>query len=213
MTDNNRGSVVAALARGCVCLLLLVGAGPAATAAQEPDTPDRVVRALHEQLLDVMQRAQELGYQGRYAALENCINRSFDFPRMTNVILGRQRQALDAGEIAAFADLLARLSVATYASRFDGYAGEEFVEIARKPARRGRVLIQTELRRLTDEPVTLEYLLHEQSGSWRIISVIANGVNDLSLKRAEYVAVIKKQGYTGLVEEIEAKIRTMGDGS
>ena len=36
---------------------------------------------------------------------------------------------------------------------------------------------------------------------WRIISVIANGINDLSLKRAEYAAIIKKDGIEVLMEK------------
>ena len=46
-------------------------------------------------------------------------------------------------------------------------------------------------------------------GEWMIISVIANGVNDLSLKRAEYAAVLKERGYDGLVADLNKKIATM----
>ena len=212
MADKTDSNILTLMARGCAGLLLLWCASAMATTTQPPDdAPGQVVRALHERLLEVMRQGPALGYSGRYEALAPCIKQSFDFPLMANIVLGRQRTALGAAEKDSFTDLLTRLSIATYASRFDDYAGEEFVEIARKSTRRGRVLVQTELRRAAAEPVSLDYLLHEQAGSWRIISVIANGVNDLSLKRAEYAAVIKKQGYAGLLEEIASKIVAMGD--
>ena len=163
----------------------------------------------HGKLLSVMQRADELGYQGRYRELEPLISDCFDFPLITDVILSRYRDRLDAVQRAEFTRIFSRLSTATYASRFNGYDGEEFLEISRVPLRKGRVLIKTELRRPAGDPVSLDYLLHEKQGKWYIVSVSANGVNDLSLKRAEYAAVIKEKGYNGLVTEILSKIDGM----
>ena len=174
--------------------------------AGEMDGPGATVDGFHGKLLSVMQRAEELGYQGRYRELEPFISNCFDIPLITDVVLGRYRDRLDALQRAEFTRIFGRLSTATYASRFNGYDGEEFHEISREPLRRGRVLIRTELRRPGDEAVALDYLLHEKQGKWYIISVSANGVNDLSLKRAEYAAVIKEKGYNGLVTDISSKI-------
>ena len=156
-----------------------------------------------------MQRAEELGYRGRYEELEPYINAGFDIPLITNVILGRYRDQLSETQRTDFNGLFSRSSTATYASRFDGYDGEEFLELSREPLKRGRVLIRTELRRPDGDPVSLDYLLHEKQGKWYIISVSADGVNDLSLKRAEYAAVIKEKGFNGLVKDILSKIADM----
>ena len=72
--------------------------------------------------------------------------------------------------------------------------------------KKGRLLIKAELQRPDDEPVKLDYLMHEKNGQWMIISVIANGVNDLSLKRAEYATVIKEKDFDGLVNDVANKI-------
>ena len=177
--------------------------------AGEMDGAGATVDVFHGKLLSVMQRAEELGYQGRYRELEPLISDCFDFPLITDVILSRYRDRLDALQRAEFTRIFSLLSTATYASRFNGYDGEEFLEISRVPLRKGRVLIKTELRRPAGDPVSLDYLLHEKQGKWYIISVSANGVNDLSLKRAEYAAVIKEKGYNGLVTEILSKIDGM----
>ena len=175
----------------------------------ETGAPGRTVDKFHKKLLSVMQRSGELGYQGRYRELEPFINGCFDIPLITDIILGRYRDQLDEAQKAEFNSLFSRFSTAVYASRFDGYGGEEFVEISREPMKRGRVLIKTELRRPDGDPVSLDYLLHEKQGKWYIISVSADGVNDLSLKRAEYAAVIKEKGFNGLVKEILFKIAEM----
>jgi len=188
------------------CLLLLVSG---TAGAAEMDGPAATVERFHGKLLRVMQRAEELGYRGRYEELEPYINGCFDIPFIANVVLGRYRDQVSEAQKTEFTGLFSRSSSATYASRFDGYGGEEFVEISREPMKRGRVLIRTELRRPDGDPVSLDYLLHEKQGKWYIISVSADGVNDLSLKRAEYAAVIKEKGFNGLVKEILFKIAEM----
>ena len=177
--------------------------------AGDLDAPARTVDEFHRKLLSVMQRADELGYPGRYRELEPFISACFDIPLLTDVILGRYRDQLSEAQRADFTSLFSRFSTASYASRFNGYAGEEFVEISREATKRGRVLIRTELRRPAGDAVSLDYLLHKKQGKWYILSVSANGVNDLSLKRAEYTAVIKEKGYNGLVTGMLIKIDGM----
>ncbi len=43
------------------------------------------------------------------------------------------------------------------------------------------------------------------AGKWKIISVIANGINDLSLKRADYSAIIKERGFDASDSQPERK--------
>ena len=190
-------------------LLLLAGPGGGVEADAEADAPAATVARFHAQLLSVMQRAPALGYHGRYRELEPYINGCFDIPFIARVVLGRHHRQLSEAQATEFAALFSRASAATYASRFDGYNGEEFLELSRAPLSRGRVLIRTELRRGAAEPVALDYLLHQKQGKWYIISVSANGVNDLSLKRAEYAAVIREKGYNGLIADILSKIEDL----
>lgn len=199
--------------RSLLLYALLLLQLPASAGAGELDGPAATVENFHNKLLSVMQRAEELGYRGRYEELEPYINAGFDIPLITNVVLGRYRDQINEAQRTDFNNLFSRSSTATYASRFDGYDGEEFLELSREPLKRGRVLIRTELRRPNGDPVSLDYLLHEKQGKWYIISVSADGVNDLSLKRAEYAAVIKEKGYNGLITEILSKIDRMEGGN
>ena len=209
MAPAPTGSNVATMNRKLLlyAVLFLLAPGPAGGAGI--DAPAATVERFHGKLLSVMQRAEQLGYRGRYEELEPYIDGCFDIPFIANVVLGRHRDRLSEAQKTEFTGVFGRSSAATYASRFDGYGGEDFVEISREPLKRGRVLIRTELRRPHDDPVSLDYLLHEKQGNWYIISVAADGVNDLSLKRAEYAAVIKEKGFNGLVKEILFKIAEM----
>lgn len=78
--------------------------------------------------------------------------------------------------------------------------------------KKGRVRVRTRLVRPGDEAVQLDYVLQEEAGRWRIVNVVANGVSDLSLKRADYGSIMKKQGFDLLVEKLEAQVAALGKG-
>lgn len=188
-----------------------------ATAAGDPSLQAHadavaVVEQLHAALLDVMKNAGDLGYQGRYDKLQPVISSLFDTPLICKVILSRYWDNLDPQQQSDFIALFNKLSTATYASRFDAYSGQEFHSLSVEELRKGRLLIKTELTRPDDKPVKLDYLVHQDNDKWLIISVIADGVNDLSLKRAEYAVVIRDKGYDGLLNDIKSKISDMEKG-
>lgn len=168
-----------------------------------------VVEKLHDKLLHVMQNGDSLGFQGRYDVLEPVIESGFDTPLISRVILSRYWGELSDEKQQDFIDLFNRLSTATYASRFNSFSGESFRTIGVDTLKKGRLLVKTELVRPDDDNVKLEYIVQENAGTWYIISVIADGVNDLALKRAEYAAIITDRGFESLVGEIQNKIRDL----
>jgi phospholipid transport system substrate-binding protein len=169
-----------------------------------------IVEKFHGSLLNIMQNADSLQFQGRYDTLAPILESSFDTPLIAQVILSRYWSDLNEEQQKHFVDLFNRLSISTYASRFDSYSGETFKTTGVEELKRGRLLIKTEMTRQNDKPVKFDYLVHQKAGNWYIISVIADGINDISLKRAEYVAIIGNKGFDNLVNEIESKIREMG---
>lgn len=182
------------------CVLFPAGAENAEAVA--------TVDKLHAALLDIMQNAESLGYSGRRDRIAPVIHASFDLPFITRFAVGRHWKALDAGQRDAIVEVFSRWTVAHYAARFNGYSGERFEFVSAEPSTRNRELVRTVLEVSDDqaENVTLDYLLHRKEGNWRIINVIANGVSDLSLKRADYGAVIQAQGLDGLIAKLEDQI-------
>ena len=168
-----------------------------------------IVEHLHANLLEVMQAADTMNFAERYLKLESTITESFDTPVITKVILSRYWKGLSHEQQEDFIHLFNRQTIATYASRFDSYTDEIFEIKTVEQLKKGRLLVRSEIRSKGESPVQLDYLMHNNNGNWYIISVIADGVNDLSLKRAEYSTVIKRNGYENLVANIEKKIVDM----
>lgn len=185
---------------------LFIASHATLAAADENAAISEPVTALHNTLLDNMKHGDSSNFNQRYAKLEPVITAKFDTPLISKVILGRYWKTLDEQGQNEFIDLFNQLTIATYANRFDSYSNQRFEQIDIESMKRGRQLVKTELRAPGEEPVVLNYIVQNDQGTWKIISVIANGVNDLSLKRAEYSAVIKDSGYDVLVADIRKKI-------
>ena len=181
-----------------------------AIAEEQQSAAISVVEELHAALISVMKDSATLGYQERYDQLKPVIELVFDTSLIAQVVLSRYWKELSEQQQTDFIKLFNRLSISTYASRFDSYSDEVFETKNVQELKKGRLLVQTELIRSNDKPVSLDYLMHKKDDRWYIISVIADGVNDLSLKRAEYATIIKDSGFNKLVSDIEEKIRNNG---
>ena len=176
------------------------------TAASATDPAVEVVEKLHAALLSVMKQADALGYAGRYQRLAPRLTASYDFPYISKVVMGRYWRNFSAEQKSQFVEIFSTLSIATYANRFDGYSGERFKTISGEELRRGHRLVKTVLVKGNGEEIELDYILYKNNNQWRIINVIAEGVSDLSLKRADYTSYLKKNGFDALLKKLNEKI-------
>ncbi|MGH8608460.1 MAG: ABC transporter substrate-binding protein [Gammaproteobacteria bacterium] len=186
--------------------LFLMGWGLQAEAATQPLAADTVVERLHGTLIRVMENADKLGYTGRYQTLKPVVDDSFDFGEISRIVLGRYWRRLDNDQQTEFVNIFRELSTATYASRFDSYSGERFRQVAKEPFKGERLLLRTELVKQNGETIPFLYVLQPQQEKWLIINVVADGVSDLSLKKAEYASVMKREGFQHLVAKLREKI-------
>jgi len=190
-----------------ICLLLSANLVSANT--EQEKAMQAPVDELHNALISIMKSAEVHSFEERYATLEKVVTENFNTPLISRVILSRYWKSLDEKTQADFINLFNRLTIATYVDRFNSYENETFKHIAIEPMKKGRHLVKTVLLKTNGDSVSFNYIVQSNNEKWKIISVIANGVNDLSLKRGEYSSVIKDQGFDALIENIKKKIKAI----
>ena len=177
----------------------------------------QVVAQLHSALLQAMKHAETLGYQGRHDQLAPVLRRTFDLAYMARKAVGRHWKKLTEEEQQNLVRLFTELTVANYAGRFEGYSGQDFETLAEEPAIHDTMVVHTRLIQPDDENIQLNYRLRKEEGGWKIIDVYLNGtVSELALRRSEYSAVIKREGFDALVAALSEKIDKLeasGEGS
>ena len=131
-------------------------------------------------------------------------------PYIAEFALRRQWGSLAEPDRQRFVAAFQRLSVMTYAARFGNVAADAFRPIeAGAPDANGRVQVTTAIKREGQADVSLEYLLQQDGESWKIINIVADGVSDLALKRAEYQRVFASGGIDGLIAELEQQTQRL----
>ena len=180
--------------------------GSAVTALAEQSTPAEsplvvMVEEFHSALVDTMKSAAPR--DAKVLSLEGIVTALFDVPTISRISLGRTWSTLDAEAKAQFAARLQRLIAVTYVDRFGEFNNQKFATIGIQEAPRGWV-VKTELTRANGGIVPLDYYFRQD----KVYNVVADGVSDLSLRRADYSSIIKEQGYEGLLAHIDASIES-----
>ena len=153
-----------------------------------------------------MKEAKTLGVKGRFEKLASPLKQNFHFRLMTKVAAGSYWRKSGPAQIDRLVDAFTRLSISTYASRFDGYSGQSFETESEKPGPQKTILVKTRIIDPGFDPVDLTYVTHKIKGEWRIIDVLLDaGISELAVRRSEYRRVLKTGGVDGLIETLNRK--------
>lgn len=188
--------------------VLLTGTTVLASAA---DDPAAVVRATAERVLDSL-RADRARYQDDHALFG--LVREVVFPRLDRErtaqwVLGANWRAATPAQreqfIAEFSDLLLR----TYGTALRQYDSETLNYLpAQAPVGADRVTVRTEIVRPDGPKVSVDYLLTNRSGEWKVYDVIIENVSLVVTYRSEYSAIIKRDGMDGLLKQLADRNRS-----
>jgi phospholipid transport system substrate-binding protein len=188
-----------------VALISLLGV--AGQSGAETQTPRAVVQRLNDALLDAMKNAAQLGFQGRYDALAPVLEQTFTFSEMARVAVGQHWSQLGPSQRTELVAHFKRMSITTFAVRFDGYSGERFEVLGEKDVPQGRVVVLSRIVKASGEPVPLDYVFTETSSGWRAVDIYLQGtISELAIYRSEFASVLNREGYDGLIRRIEEKI-------
>jgi phospholipid transport system substrate-binding protein len=138
----------------------------------------------------------------------------FNLPVMARVAIGPSWKDLTEDQQRRFTDVFIRMTIATYANRFDGYSGESFETLPEVPAQQNGFMVQTRLNRTDGQPpVALNYLLRqEKDGGYRIVDVYLSGsISELATRRSEYATILKRDGVEKLIETLERRVTLLAD--
>lgn len=189
---------------GLVAVLGLMAGVPSTAAAGA--TPRAVVEEFHGALIGVMRDAEKLKFAGRYQVLAPAMQSNFYLPLMIRVATGTSWRRATPEQKSALVDAFTRMSVSTYASRFNGYGGETFETVREREGPQKTILVETRLNVVDDDPVTLTYVTKKVGEEWRIVDVLlTGGISELAVRHSEYRKILRDSGIAGLVDRLNKK--------
>lgn len=123
-------------------------------------------------------------------------------PNISRISTGKYWRTQDELSQGQFIKLMYELITATYADRFVSYNEQVFKIDSVESKGKDRWVVKSQLTKSDGETVTLDYYLR----AGVIFNVVANGVSDLSLKRADYASILAQSGLSGLTTHIDQNI-------
>jgi phospholipid transport system substrate-binding protein len=164
------------------------------------------VENIHAALLNVMKQAKTQNVRARFRTLQPVLAASFNMRLMTALSTGSHwRKTSDDAQfklVAAFQ----RFSVATYASRFDGWSGQSFETLAVRDGPRGTKLVQTRINRPNEDPVPLSYVVRKFGAQWQVVDILLEaGISEIAVRRSEYSTILKSKGIQALTRLLTAR--------
>ena len=173
-----------------------------ATPASGGDT----VKGLYEVLLTTMKNGRILGQSGRFTQLDPVIRRSFDIASMARLSVGPTWASLSDAQRQEMTESFARYISATYADRFDSYAGQNLEVTGEQPAPSG-VMVKSRIIKANGEPVKVDYMMRRNGDSWLISDIYLDGaISELATRRSEFATILRNDGIDGLIMALNRKV-------
>jgi len=197
--------------RGLCIALLALGILSERAAALAVD-PQNSVRGFYDTLLTTMKDGRTLGQSGRNARLAPVVDRVFDVPFMTRLAIGPSWATFSPAQQQQLTEAFRHYITATYADRFDSYSGQQLQVTGERPYN-ADVIVQTKIVKSDGETTTLNYLMRENQGSWKISDVYLDGtISQLAVQRSEFYSILRRDGIDGLVMALNRKVDLLGHG-
>jgi len=183
----------------CLSFPAFINAVEAGPEMQLKSSIDKLLMVLRDENLKGSEKIQL-----RRERIAEVVFMQFNMQRMAKLSLGRGWRDLDAAQRNQFVEYFRKLLAKSYVATIDGYAGEKITYI--KEIIKGD---KAEVRTLvvgSGKEIPLNYKLKLKDGRWLIYDVIIENVSLVRNYRSQFIPIMRKSGYAGLVKQIEKKI-------
>ena len=139
-----------------------------------PTSGGDTVQGLYDAPLGTMKNGRALGQSCRFMRLEPVIRRSFDIPTMARLSVGPTWAGMSEVQRQQVIESFGRYISATYADRFDTYAGQKLQVTGEQP-NAGGVLVKSQIVKANGEPVKVDYMMRRNGEGWLISDIYLDG--------------------------------------
>ncbi len=166
-------------------------------------TPAKVVSRFDQSLLATMKAGKSAGMLKRCAIMRTAVRSSFGLPFISRLVLGHYWNSFTPTQQTRFMHLFSRLVAVTYAYNFNGYGGQE-IKIDRSLVRGNNAYVYTTFFTPGHgHKHQFDYVLHHSGNRWLIVNIVADGVSDMAIRRAEYQAFLHHGSVAALLNAIQ----------
>jgi len=188
----------------CILMVALCAWGRPAMAVPGPTEQLRVTL---DKIIEVL-RDKDLPQEAILDQVEVLVRSKFDFNAMSQRTLGINWRNADPQQRARFVELFSQLLEDTYRSRIRNYTyQDERVEYVGEEIKGSRGQVDTLV--VANKEIPVSYRVRLKGSEWLVYDVIVEEVSLVSNYRSSYNEIIRQEGFDGLLQRLEDKIREL----
>lgn len=142
----------------------------------------------------------------RRAKIMSLIKRGFDFREMSQRVLGRTWQEIDAKEQDHFTQLMTKLLENVYIGKLESYSGQT-IEFAGESIKGDRAQVSTILDD-NGAKIPIHYIMRKAEDRWMVYDINIEGVSLIRNYQEQFKSILRQDKYEGLVKVLEEKNRS-----
>lgn len=192
------------------CLLALVGLLLVCATALAVDGPLQQVRTTVDAVLATLQD-KGLAPAARREKLSTLIRPRFDFPVMSQWVLGTNWRKATPEQRTKFVAIFSDILEETYVGKIENYTDEK-VEFQTERRKDGKAEVDTVIKTASAD-IPLRYKLYLKGSEWLVYDVVIEEVSLIRNFRSTYDEIARKEGMDGLLAKMADKLKELRDGN
>ncbi len=162
------------------------------------------INQLGNQAIEAL-RAPGLTLEQRESHFRSLLAQGFDLRFIGRFVLGKYWRMATPEQQNDYLALFGEYVLQTYSARLGGYAGESMTVVDARQATDKDVVVRTNIDRPSGPPIIAEWRVRTTDGRFRIIDVAVEGISMAVTQRAEFAAVVQRDGIDGLLTILRAR--------
>lgn len=185
-----------------IVIAMLTFFGPAQVRA---DSPSYGIRTAIETIREIcIVKMDKVPDEELDAELSKLIHPLFDFEEMSKRSLGTNWNKASVSEQREFVELFSGLLARTYLKRIKRNARSSKIDKMTETIEDNKAFVKSTVA-VDEEDTSIDYRLYLQGNEWKIYDVVIENVGLVSNYRNEFGGIIRKDGMTGLIEQLKIK--------
>jgi phospholipid transport system substrate-binding protein len=124
---------------------------------------------------------------------------------MARLAVGPSWAGLTEAQRQQVSESFGRYLSASYADRFDSYAGQKLEVTGEQPAPSG-VMVRSQIIKASGAPVKVDHMRRHNGDSWLISDIYLEGsISEVATRRSEFAAILRGEGIDGLIAALNRK--------
>jgi phospholipid transport system substrate-binding protein len=166
--------------------------------------PAAPIAAFDDALISIMKAGKATPFQRRFDMLAPVLQQSFDLDQILKSCIGPRYASLTADEQSALSEVFRRFTIASWVANFNSFSGQSF-EISPELRAVGEEQVVSTTLKGAGDPVRLDYVMHQTSGSWRVVDILLDGtISRVAVQRSDFRTLLAS-GVDALIASLKRK--------